>query len=139
MIEMKVYDGKDKILGRLASQVANELLDGEEIKVTNAEKIFIVGDKQNILEDYKKKRARGKQMNGPNYPRRPERIFRRTVRGMLPSQKSQGRKAFKQLKAYIGTPSEFENEDIKEPDVKDSEGKLGMRLGEISEHLGAEF
>lgn len=136
---MKVYDGKKKVLGRLASQVANELLEGEEIKVTNAEKIFIVGDKQNILEDYREKRARGKQINGPNFPRRPEMIFRRTVRGMLPSQKARGRKAFKRLKAYIGTPSEFEDEDIMDPDVKGSEGKLGMHLGELSEHLGAEF
>lgn len=136
---MKIYDGKDKILGRLASQVASELLDGEEVKVTNAEKIFIVGDKKNILEDYREKRARGKQMNGPNFPRRPEKIFRRTVRGMLPSQKPRGRKAFKRLKAYIGTPAEIENEDIEYPDVKGSEGKLGMRLGEVSEHLGAEF
>ncbi len=136
---MKVYDAEDKILGRLASQVANEILDGEEVRVVNAEKVFITGDKENILEDYRTKRARGKQMNGPNFPRRPERIFKRSVRGMIPHQKPRGRKAFKRLRAYIGTPSELEDEDIIDPDVKDSTGKIGLTLGEISKHLGAKF
>ncbi len=136
---MKVYDAEDKILGRLASEVAQEILDGEEIRIVNAEKIFIAGDKQNILDKYEKKRARGKQMNGPNFPRKPEMIFRRTVRGMIPHRKPRGRKAFKRLYAYIGTPSEFEDKEIIDPDVKDSTGKLGLTLGEVSEHLGAKF
>jgi len=136
---MKVYDAEDKILGRLASHVASDILDGEEVKVVNAEKVFIVGNKKKILENYKEKRARGKQMNGPYFPRRPEKIFRRTVRGMIPHQEPRGRKAFKRLRAYIGTPSELENEEIINPDVKDSTGKLGLTLEEISEHLGAKF
>ncbi len=136
---MKVYDGQDKIMGRLASQVASEILDGEEIRIVNAEKIFISGDKRKILEDYEIKRARGKQMNGPYFPRRPEKIFKRSVRGMIPHQKPRGRKAFKRLRAYIGTPSELEDEEIIDPDVKDSTGKIGLTLGEISEHLGAKF
>lgn len=136
---MKVYDAEDKILGRLASQVSSELLDGEEIRVVNSENIFIVGNKKNILDDYEKKRARGKQMNAPDFPRRPESIFKRTVRGMLPRDKPRGRKAFKRLCAYIGTPSELESEEIKEPSVKGSEGKLGLTLGDVSEHLGAKF
>ncbi len=136
---MKVYDGKNKVLGRFASQVASEILDGEEIKVINAEKIFIVGDKQKILDKYEQRRARGKQMNGPYFPRRPERIFKRSVRGMVPHQKPRGRKAFKRLHAYIGMPSELKDEEIIDPDVKDAAGKLGLTLEEISRHLGAEF
>lgn len=136
---MKVYDGDGKILGRLASKIASELLEGQEIRVVNAEKIFIIGNKKNILEDYEKKRARGKQINAPKFPRRPERIFKRTVRGMLPRGKPKGRKAFKRLRAYIGVPSELKSEDIEEPDVKGSEGKIGITLEEVSEHLGAKF
>ncbi|MFP3872466.1 MAG: 50S ribosomal protein L13 [Candidatus Natronoplasma sp.] len=136
---MKVYDADGKILGRLASKVASELLDGEEIKVVNSEKIFIIGNKKNILTDYEQKRARGKQINAPDFSRRPERIFKRTVRGMLPRDKPRGRKAFKRLRPYIGVPSELEDEEIIEPDVKGSEGKLGISLGEVSKHLGAKF
>ncbi len=136
---MKVYDGDGKILGRLASKVASELLEGEEMRVVNAEKIFIIGNKKNILEDYEKKRARGKQINAPEFPRRPERIFKRTVRGMLPREKPKGRKAFKRLRAYIEVPSEIKDEDIEDPDVKSSEGKIGITLEEVSKHLGAKF
>ena len=136
---MKVYDAEDKVLGRMASVIAKELLKGEEIRVVNAEKAFITGKKNNIFEKYRKNRERGKQMNGPYFPRRPERIFKRTVRGMLPYQQPRGRKAFKRFRAYIGVPKEFENEDITVPDVKSSRGKIGVTLSDISEYLGAEF
>ncbi|MFW6040394.1 MAG: 50S ribosomal protein L13 [Thermoplasmatota archaeon] len=136
---MKVYDGQDKILGRLASKVAEDLLNGEEVKVVNSEKIFVSGRKDEIYEIYRTKRERGKQRKGPYYPRRPERIFKRTVRGMLPYQQPRGRKAFKRLRAYIGVPSEFEGKVEKLDKLKSSDGIKGLTLGEISEHLGAKF
>ena len=136
---MKVYDGEDKILGRLATEVAQELLSGEDVRVVNAEKIFLTGDKIKILEDYKKKRERGKVRKGPYYPRRPERIFKRTVRGMLPYQQPRGRKAFKRLRAYIGVPKEFQGDEFLGEDVKTTETSRGLSLGEISKHLGANF
>ncbi len=136
---MKVYDAEGKVLGRLASQIASELLDGEEIKVVNSEKIFIIGNKKHILKEYEKKRARGKQINAPKIPKRPEKLFKRTVRGMLPREKPRGRKALKRLRAYIGVPSELEDEEIVEPDVKGSEGKIGITLEDVSKHLGAKF
>lgn len=136
---MKVYDGEDKILGRLATKIAKDLLSGEDVRVVNAEKVFITGDKVTILEDYKKKRERGKIRKGPYYPRRPERIFKRTVRGMLPYQKPRGRKAFKRLRAYIGIPSEFEGKEFVGDEVKTTETSRGLTLGEISKHLGAKF
>ncbi|MFW6037957.1 MAG: 50S ribosomal protein L13 [Candidatus Saliniplasma sp.] len=136
---MKVYDGEDKILGRLATKIAKDLLSGEDVRVVNAEKVFITGDKVTILEDYKKKRERGKIRKGPYYPRRPERIFKRTVRGMLPYQQPRGRKAFKRLRAYIGIPSEFEGKEFVGDEVKTTETSRGLTLGEISKHLGAKF
>ncbi|MFO7792939.1 MAG: 50S ribosomal protein L13 [Candidatus Saliniplasma sp.] len=136
---MKVYDGEDKILGRLATQVAEDLLSDEDVRVVNAEKVFITGDKTKILEDYKEKRERGKVRKGPYYPRRPERIFKRTVRGMLPYQQPRGRKAFKRLRAYIGVPSEFEGKEFLGDEVKTTETSRGLPLEEISKHLGAKF
>jgi len=136
---MKVYDGENKILGRLATRVAEDLLSGEDVRVVNAEKIFITGDKITILEDFKKKRERGKIRKGPYYPRRPERIFKRTVRGMLPYQQPRGRKAFKRLRAYIGVPSEFEDKEFLGDEVKTTETSRGLTLEEISKHLGAKF
>lgn len=136
---MKVYNAEGKILGRLAAHIAKELLNGEEIRVVNADKIFITGQKDSILKKYKQNRERGKIRKGPFYPRRPERIFKRTVRGMLPYQQPRGRKAYKRLRAYIGIPKDFGSEEIKVPDVKDAEGQKGLTLGEVSTHLGAKF
>ena len=42
--------------------------------------------------------------SGPHYPRYPDRIFRRTVRGMLPHLKSRGKVAFRRLEVHIGVP-----------------------------------
>ena len=41
---------------------------------------------------------------GPKFPRRPDDIFRRAVRGMVPYRKPTGRKAFKTLRVYVGIP-----------------------------------
>ncbi len=139
MNNMKVYDGENKVLGRLATLVVKDLLEGEDVRVVNAEKVFIVGDKDNILAKYRQNRERGKQRKGPFYPRRPERIFKRTVRGMLPYQQPRGRKAFKRLRAYIGVPKEFEESEIVVPDVKSATGKKGVTLAEVSSYLGAKF
>lgn len=136
---MKVYDGNQKVLGRLATQIAQDLLDGEEVRLVNTEKVFIIGDKDKIFMKYRKNRERGKQRKGPFYPRRPDRIFKRTVRGMLPYQQPRGREAFKRLKAYIGVPREFNDSEIIVPEVKEAEGKKGVTLGEVSSYLGAKF
>lgn len=136
---MNVYDGEKKILGRLAAKVAEDALSGEEVRIVNSEKIFVTGEKTKILEDFKSKREKGKQMNAPDYPRRPERIFKRTVRGMIPHGKPRGRKAFKRVRAYIGMPPEFEDEELEGEDLKDSEGQKGLTLEKISKHLGANF
>lgn len=136
---MNVYDGDNKIMGRLATQIAEDLLSGEEVRVVNAEKIMITGQKKKILAKYRKNRERGKQRKGPYYPRRPEKIFKRTVRGMLPYQQPRGRKALKRFRAYIDIPKEFEGEEFLGQDIKDAEGIKSISLGKVSEHLGAKF
>lgn len=45
---------------------------------------------------------------GPHYPRYPDRIFRRTVRGMVPHLKTRGKEAFDRLEVFIGTPPEYQ-------------------------------
>ncbi len=136
---MKVYDAKEKILGRLATVIAKDLLAGEEVNVINAEKAFISGRKDDILSDYRQRRDRGKQRKGPFYPSRPERLFKRTVRGMLPYQQPRGRTAYKNLRAHIGVPKGFEKIKVVEEDIKTAKGQPGITLEEISRHLGAKF
>lgn len=139
MLKMIIYDAKNQILGRLCSIIAKKLLEGEKIIVVNAEKAVISGKPKVIVEEYRKKRERGDPIHGPFYPRYPDRIFRRTVRGMLPWKKPKGRKALKNLKVFIGVPEDLKNksfEKVKEADVKKLKTKY-ITLERISLLLGA--
>ena len=135
---MAVIDAENMILGRLASVVAKRLLNGEEIVIVNAEKSVIIGDKHFIINMYREKRNTGSVRKGPYYPRMPDRILRRTVRGMLPMKKSSGKDAYKRLKVYMGVPGEYAGakmERIKEAENTKLEGFITLK--ELSINLGA--
>ncbi|MCK4445210.1 MAG: 50S ribosomal protein L13, partial [Thermoplasmata archaeon] len=93
-----------------------------------------------ILREYQEFRDIGSQRKGPFYPRMPDRILKRTVRGMLPYQKPRGRAALKRLRVYIGLPSEFEKENL-ERIAKACEIRTPhyIELSELSRKLGAKF
>ncbi len=136
---MKVYDAEEKVLGRLASIIAKDLLKGEEVNVINVEKAVVTGKRSGILAEYRAWRDRGKQRKGPFYPRKPEKIFKRTVRGMLPYQQPKGRTAYNNLRAFIGVPEKFKDIETFGKDTKSVEGLSGITLEDISKHLGAKF
>lgn len=134
-----IIDANGAILGRLASKVSKDLLRGEQIIVINAEKIIISGNPKAILERYREKTKRGSPHKGPFYPRYPDRLFRRVVRGMLPYKKERGRKAYNKLKVYMGNPDNLKGEkrgktidDLKSKYItlKDLGKKLGAKLGQ---------
>ncbi|RQD85266.1 50S ribosomal protein L13, partial [Methanosalsum natronophilum] len=81
---MTVINANRLIMGRLASIVAQKLLAGEEISIVNAENAIISGSKIKTIEDYVKFQEIGTREWGPYFPKRPDRILKRTVRGMLP-------------------------------------------------------
>ncbi|MFQ6127926.1 MAG: 50S ribosomal protein L13 [Thermoplasmata archaeon] len=137
---MAVIDATDSVLGRLASVVAKRLLQGEEIVVVNAEKAIISGDKVSIFQEYKKMREIGSKTAGPHFPRMPDRIITRTIRGMIPYQKPRGREAFRRLRVYIGVPDTFADSDIER--IEEAVGSLKCeytRVGDLSRKLGARF
>jgi large subunit ribosomal protein L13 len=137
---MKIYNAENQILGRLCSVIAKDLLNGEKVVVVNCEKSVISGDPKFIKENYLKKIKRGDVYHGPFFPKYPDGIFRRTVRGMLPWDKAKGRKAFKNLKVFCGIPEEFKNKKFERVEKFDA-SKLSTKfitLGELSILLGAE-
>ena len=141
---MMIINGEGHILGRLASVVSKKLLNGEEVVVLNAEKIMLTGNKDWAYARYKQRVDRKSISNprdlGPKYPRRPEDIFRRTVRGMLPFKKSKGKTAYKGLKAFVGVPAEYADVEFTSvPEAEYKDIKKGIELGEISKLLGATF
>jgi large subunit ribosomal protein L13 len=138
-IDGTVVDATGLILGRAASRIARRLLQGERIIVVNAEKSVVTGNRANVLGFYRANRARGSKRTGPHYPRYPDRIFRRTVRGMLPHLKTRGKVAFDRLEVFIGVPAEYAAAG--RVSIDDAKARPALRapitLEEISRLLGA--
>ncbi|MCK9239779.1 50S ribosomal protein L13 [Desulfocurvus sp.] len=114
--EWFVVDAQDKILGRLATQIATRLrgkhkpeyaphMDtGDFVVVVNAEKIKVTGAK---LEQ-KKYYSHSGYVGGIReialkdlLAKKPEEVIRKAVRGMLPKNRM-GRAMLKKLKIYAG-------------------------------------
>jgi len=111
---MKVIDGTNMILGRVASNVAKMLLEGEEVAIVNAGKMVISGDLPYLVEKYNARRRmkdKSTPEHSPKWPRRPDIFARRIVRGMLPWDSSRGRQAFRRLRTYQDVPKELEAAD----------------------------
>jgi len=109
---MKVIDASYLIIGRLASFVAKAALLGEKIIIVNCENAAVSGNKESIISKYKMRRSIGGPKTGPFFPRQPDRIVRRTIRGMLPYKQEKGKKAFKNVMCYIGVPEKYKNEKL---------------------------
>ncbi len=105
-----VVDGSDHVAGRLASNVAKLLLQGNRVSIVNCENIMISGTRSNIIKEYRDFLEISSILHpkhGPFHPRRPDTIITRMIRGMLPRKKPSGLTAHKRLRAYIGTPKEL--------------------------------
>ncbi|MEE9406266.1 MAG: uL13 family ribosomal protein, partial [Candidatus Aenigmarchaeota archaeon] len=80
---------------------------------------------------------RGDPYHGPFYPREPDQIIKRVVRGMLPKN-TKGRNALKKLKVYISIPDSLK--DKKPVRIGAAENKLKCKyveLGKLAGKLGA--
>lgn len=133
-----VIDASGAILGRLASIVAKRLLSGERIVIVNAEKAVLSGKRLSLLREMKEFLQVGHPGKGPHHPRRPDRILRRTIRGMLPRRKPKGVEAYRRLKVYLGVPKEYEGAEFEVV----SEAKVDklrcpyVTLGELAKGIG---
>ena len=124
---MIIIDGKDAVLGRLASYAAKEAMKGEEIAVVNCEEIIITGNKKDIKKDFEiRKTWVGSTQKGPKNSFLPEKIVKKTIRGMLPNARrsGRGRDAIKRIKCYVGVPKEFEG--AKKIHLKENKHKFIM-------------
>ncbi len=138
MIKMAtIIDATGLVLGRMATHVAKKALQGEDVHIVNAEKAIIVGSsKRAIQERYTFKREVGTMRKGPFFPREPHLIVKRTVRGMMPYQKSNGRAAYKRVKAYIGWPKELVGQPAESIPSASRDARKFMTVAELSTFLG---
>jgi large subunit ribosomal protein L13 len=100
------------ILGRMASVVAKKLLNGEKVIIVNAEKAVISGKKRSKVAEAKEFLEVGAPQRGPFHYRRPDRIMRKTVRGMLPFKQPKGKTALKKLKVFISVPEDLKDQQV---------------------------
>ena len=132
-----IIDASGATLGRLSTNAAKRLIKGEEIAVINSEKAIISGKKSQIKKNYKQKRDVGTYRKGPFFPRMPDQLVKRTIRGMIPYQTPHGRAAFKRLKCYIGLPKEYEGKKAEKIKEAEKQPVNYMTIEELSRYLGA--
>ena len=103
-----VIDATNAILGRLASFAAKQSLLGKSVIIVNCNEAVVSGTKANILKEYKIARARGgSAQRGPHFPKSPDRIVKRTVRGMLSYKQGRGEAALDRVICHNNTPAEL--------------------------------
>ncbi|MFA5746326.1 MAG: uL13 family ribosomal protein [archaeon] len=136
---MIVLNAKNKILGRLCTEVSSKLLRSDEkIIVVNANDAMISGSRENIMERFKERthrKGKGNQLKNAKYPRYPDKMVKFAVRGMLP-RNSRGQSALKNLKVFIDAPEAYIKDmpkEVEKPKLK------GMGLNEICKLLGAKL
>ena len=134
-----IINAENLILGRLSTIAAKKALLGESIDLVNVEKAVISGTKKNILDKYKTRRERGETLHGPYFPRTPDRLVRRTIRGMLPYKQEKGRLAFKRVKCHVGIPEDLKDKKIETLDkAKLSPQKMKfVTIKQLTSYLGA--
>ena len=123
-----VIDGKGHLLGRLASIISKQILNGQKIVVVRCEEINISGSffrnkvcciRLNLLRDCSyssmlpklryhnflhKRHIVNPKKSGPFHHRAPSKILFRAIRGMVPHKTARGAAALERLKLYEGVP-----------------------------------
>jgi large subunit ribosomal protein L13 len=130
-----IINADGAILGRLAAKISKQLLKNENVIVINSEKVVISGNPKAVFKRFHEKRKIGDPLKGPYYPRYPDKILKRVVRGMIPYKKDKGRKAFRKLKVFIGNPDNLEGQKLSKSS-NDLNCKF-VTLGEVCKRLGA--
>ena len=130
-----VVDARDCIVGRVASNVAQRALDGEGVAVVNAESAVITGNEESTMDVFRKRVAVGAE-SGPYYPKRPDGILKRSIRGMLPYKSTDGREAFENVRVYVDNP--YDGGEVLDGTSLDRLSNIKFTtLGDIAERLGA--
>ncbi|GAQ87543.1 60S ribosomal protein L13A family [Klebsormidium nitens] len=139
-----LIDARHHMLGRLASIIAKELLNGQRVVVVRTEEIAVSGglvrQKMKYLR-FLRKRMNTKPSKGPHHFRSPARILWRTIRGMIPHKTKRGAEALERFKAFEGIPAPYDR--MKRFVVPDALKVLRLQpghkyclLGKLSEEVG---
>lgn len=129
---MKIIDGTNFTMGRLASYAAKLALKGEEVAVVNCKKVIITGNKKYYLKKFHEGKEKiGSGQQGPKYSSSVDKIVKRAIRGMLPRAriKGRGKDAYSKIRCYVGIPENLKDKEM-EREPKALKKKF-TRVGEI--------
>ncbi len=136
----KIIDASDLVLGRMCTRIAKmALLSEDTIHIINCEKAIVSGKRSDILEKYRHRRERVDVFKGPFFPRKSERIVKRTLRGMLPYKQYKGLTVFKRIMCHEGVPEVLAGkkaETISGASIKNSNIKNFIYVKDIAKELG---
>jgi large subunit ribosomal protein L13 len=139
---MIIVDGKDLIVGRVATFVAKQALLGETVKIVNCEQMYVSGDRAFLVEDTHRRRMQGTWEKGPFFFRRPDRFVRRIVRGMVNHKTPRGTLAYKRVMCYIGHPEELKQHkaiSIDGAHIKKIPNLKYVTVNELCKMMGSNF
>jgi len=105
-----VVDCYGHMMGRLASIIAKELLNGQRIVLVRTEETNISGSlfrNKEVFARFLRKTTNTNPLRGPWHYRSPSKILWRVIRGMLPHKTERGKAALDRLKTFEGIPHPF--------------------------------
>ena len=109
-----------------------------QIIAINGGSDFTISRQGFVISEAKEFLAVGGVGQGPFHQRRPDRLVRRTVRGMLPFKQPKGKLAYKNLKVFIGIPEALKNQKMET--IADAQSKKlkcsYFTVGEYSKEIG---
>lgn len=135
---LTIIDANGLVLGRMASTIAKRLLNGEEIIIVNSEMAVLSGKKRSKVIEAKQFLEVGYPRIGPFHYKRPDRIVRKAVKGMLPHTQPKGKQAYKRLRTYIGIPDELKDKKMETVEAAQAT-KLTcpyFTVGELAKEIG---
>ncbi|CAN6675069.1 large ribosomal subunit protein uL13A [Trichomonascus vanleenenianus] len=142
-----VIDGKGHLLGRLASTVAKQLLNGQHVVVVRCEDLNISGDffrAKLKYHAYLRKATRYNKKRGPFHFRAPSRIFYKAVRGMISHKTARGQAALERLKVFEGVPPPYDRQKrVVVPQalrvLRLKQGRKYCTVGRLSHEVGWKY
>lgn len=135
---MITIDAKDAIVGRLGAYVAKKVIENESVIIVNAEKAVFSGNAEYVAGIYTRRRQMTDKANpehGAKWPRRPDLLLKRIIRGMLPKRAVRMKSAMTNLRIYMGTPEQVKDAKPFGNTSKDL-ARASVTLEEVCERLG---
>jgi large subunit ribosomal protein L13Ae len=146
--QVAIVDLKDHILGRAASIIAKQLLQGKKVTVVRCDEANIVGcENRNKVKylNYLRKKHQTNPKKGPFHHRSPADYVTRVVRAMLPRRTKRGMSAIRRLVAYEGIPTNIARKGQRLVIPKAlrqkrlAAGRKFTVLGEMCQHIGWKY